>query len=362
VPFVRTPDALIRTAIRRSGVLSPLERVHIAEWQAGGAARDKAKARMIMGGALAFYVSSQVYAGNITGSGPEDFQKKMEWLGSHQENSIKINGKWYSIQGLEPVSTNILAVASLVERYKSGEISDESYAQSALSATHALASVLVDNSYAENLMNLVDVFSADPQKAENAVTNFFVGIGASATVPAILRSYTQSQDPTIRDTTGDGSFEGRLEGRINSGVPGLSEELPAKYDVYGRPMTKETYDPAGRLRSRDAETDPTIIELDRLREVYGKVLVGAPKKTGISVNGSEPRRLTAEEFQAYQQLSGYWIVEAVRQEMATPEWETLTDEERIDLVNDIKKDMRANARDELFGIPEEDDEEEIEGE
>lgn len=360
VPFVRTPDALIRTAIRRSGFLSPLERVQIAEWQAGGAARDKAKARMIMGSALAFYVSSQVYAGNITGNGPERFDEQQNWLGTHQPNSIKIGDQWYSIQGLEPVSTNITAIASLVERYRAGEINEDDYAKSAISAAHALASTLIDNSYAENLLNLVDVFSADPQKAENAITNFFVGIGASATVPAILRSYTQSEDPAIRDTTGDGTFGSRLEGRISSGVPGLSEQLPQKYDVYGRPMSKESYDPAGRLRQKDVETDPTVIELERLREVYGKALVGPPKKTGISVNGEEPRRLTAEEFQAYQQLSGYWIVESVREEMATPEWETLTDEERIELVNDIKRDMRANAREYLFGNP--DEEEDVEGE
>lgn len=358
VPFVRTPDALIRTAIRRSGFLSPLERENIAGWKAGGADKDKVKARMIMGGALAFFVASQVYNGTITGAGPSDFRKKMEWLGSHQENSIKVGDEWYSIQGLEPVSTNISAIATLVERYKSGELTDEEYAKSALTATHGLATVLVDNSYLENMTNLVDIFGGDPDQAQNALNNFLVGIGASITTPAILRSYTQSQDPAIRDTTGDGSFTDRLQGRIDSGVPGLSDKLPQKYDVYGRPMTKETYDVAGRLRSKDEETDPVIIELSRLSDTTDKVIVGAPKKTGISVNGSEPRRLTAEEFQAYQQLSGYWIVESVRQEMATPEWEEMTDEERIELVNDIKKDMRANAREELFGGEVDDEEEE----
>lgn len=349
VPFVRTPDALIRTAIRRSGVLTPFERENIKGWKAGGAERDKVKARMIMGSALAFWVATQAYQGNITGQGPADYKKKQEWLGTHQENSIKVGDNWYSIQGLEPVSTNITGIATLVERLRNGEISQEDYGKSAAVLAHSIASVLSENSYLEGFNNLMETNDSDPNKAQNALTNFIANTASSAMTPAIVRSYTQSQDPLVRDTTGDGTLSDRIVNRVKSAFPGLSDTLPQKFDVYGRGQTKNIAGPdmASRIRERLPESDPVVQELGRLSDTTDKVIVGAPKKTGIKVNG-EQKRLTAEEFQQYQQLSGYWIVESVRQEMQTPEWETYSDEEKIDIVKEIRDDMRANARDYLF--------------
>lgn len=351
IPFVRTPDALIRTTIRRMGPLGAFERETIKGWKAGGAERDKVKARLIMGSALSFYVAAQAYKGDITGEGPTDYKKKSEWEGSHQKNSIKVNGEYVSIEGLEPVSTNILAIATLVERYKAGEISKESYLQSAASLAQGMGSVLSNNSYMEGLHNLLEVQSGSPGKAENALENFMANLASSATTPAIVRKYNQTyRDTTERDTTGEGSPEDRIVGRIMSGFPGLSEQLPAKYDVYGREQTREGYagpDMASRMKTRMGENDPVVKELARLAETTPKVIIGRPSKNGIKVNG-ETRKLTAEEFQDYQHLSGYWIVEAMRQQMETPEWKDMSDAEKIDLVKEIRDEVRKAAREALF--------------
>lgn len=356
VPFVNTPDALIRTAIRRSGFLTPLERENIKGWKAGGAERDKVKARMIMGSALAFWVAAQAVNGNIAGAGPSDYQKKAEWLGSHQENSIKVGDKWHSIQGLEPVSTNILGIATLVERLKNGEISQDDYGKSARSLAQGVGAVLTENSYLEGFNNLIEAGSADPAKAERAFENFLINIASSAT-PAIVRQSARVDDPAVRDTTGDGSFGDRLEGRVKSGLPGKTGELPQRYDVYGRPQSRDIAGPemATRFLQKDVEKDPAVLELARLGDLSDKVLVGAPGKSGVKVNG-ETRRLTAEEFQRYQHLSGYWIVESVRQEMETPEWKSMSDAEKIDTVKEIRDEMREAARDLLFNP---DNEEEV---
>ena len=349
VPFVRTPDALIRTSIRRSGFLGAAERENINGWKAGGAERDKVKARLFMGSFLSFWIASQAYKGDITGEGPSEYRKKMEWLGSHQENSIKVGDTWYSLQGLEPVSTNITGIATLVERLKNGEISSDDYSKSAISLVQGIASVLTNNSYLESFANLLEVSSGDPNVAEAALTNFIAGLASSATTPAILRSYTQATDTAIRDTTGDGSMSDRIIGRIMSAVPGLSEQLPQRFDVYGRPRSRDKAGPdmASRVSTRMEEDDPVIQELADLAEKTDKVLVGAPGKSGIKVNGVK-RRLTAEEYQQYQWLSGYWIVESIRQEMQYPEWYEMTDDEKIEIIKDIVSDMRANARDYLF--------------
>lgn len=365
-PFVRTPDALIRTSIRRGlgGPLSYLERENIKGWKAGGAERDKVKARLIMGSALSFYVAAQAYKGNISGEGPSDYRKRSEWEGSHQPNSIKIGDKWVSIAGLEPVSTNINGIATLVERYKAGEISEDDYLSSALSLAQGMGAVLSQNSYTENLSVLPEIFSGDKNQAMNTLQNFVANISSSATTPAIVRKYNQTyKDKSERDTTGDGSPEERIAGRIMSGFPGLSRQLPAKYDVYGREQTREGYagpDIASRMETRMEENDPVVKELARLAETTPKVIIGRPSKNGVKVNG-ETRKLTAEEFQDYQHLSGYWIVEAVRQQMETPEWKSMNDVEKIDLLKELRDEVRKAARETLFDPEDEQTDDEVEG-
>lgn len=356
VPFVRTPDSLIRTTIRRSGLLGAAERENLNGWKAGGAERDKVVARMIMGSALSFWLATEAYQGNITGAGPQDYQKNQEWAATHQPNSIKVGGKFYSISGLEPVSTNITGIATLVERLKNGEISQDDYAKSAISLIQGVGAVLKENSYLDGFTNLMDAASDDPNKAENALTNFFANLASSATTPAILRKYTQAGDTALRDTTGDGSFSDRLAGRIATAVPGLSDQLPQKYDVYGRALDRKIAGPDlfSRTQTRMEEDDPVIKELGRLAETMKGVLVGAPSKSNVKVNGV-PRRLNAEEFQDYQHLSGYWIVESIRAELNTPEWKAMTDAERIDEIGSIKKDMRKAARETLFNPDGEED-------
>lgn len=359
VPFVNTPDALIRTAIRRSPLA--YERENINGWQKGGAERDKVLARLLMGSMLSFWVAAQT-GEYITGNGPSDYKKRAAWLKTHQPNSIKVNGKWRSIQGLEPVSTIILAPSTIVERVKAGEITLDKadIGTSVASAVHGIASLLSENAYLEGFTDLIDIGIGDKNKAANAFENFVAATAAAVTVPAIVRKYSQTQDNAVRDTTGDGSLEDRIYGRIVSGIPGMSQQLPQKYDTAGQPMTREFGGPDMLSRSLTMEPtdDPAIQEMGRLEDLTKKVVVGAPTKHGIKVDGVQ-RTLTAEEYQEYQYLSGYWITEVLRQEMATPEYQAMTDEEKIDMLtsrNGIVASMRKAARDYLFD-PEDEEEE-----
>ena len=347
VPFVNTPDSLIRTAIRRSP-LGPLERENVKGWKAGGAERDKVAARLTMGSLFAFWVAQQAAEGNITGSGPSDPKKRQEWSAAHQENSIKVGGTSYTIAGLEPVSTNLIAIATLVERMQHGELTKEGYATGAAKAAAGLASVLTENSYMESVSDLFKAMG-EGSSSKIAVANFLGSLASNVTSPAVVRKYNQMADPAIRDTTGDGSLEDRIKGRIQSGIPGLSENLPQRYNIYGKPQERNLAGPDmfSRTNMRMEQDDPVLIELDRLIDTTDKVVIGAPGKTNVKVNGVQ-KKLTAEEHQKYTQLSGYWIVESVRQEMATPEWQSMKDDEKIAVIKDITKDMRKNAREVLF--------------
>lgn len=342
LPFVNTPDALIRTTIRNSP-LGVLDRYNIQGFKTGGADRDLAIARVAGGSALAAYVAAKAYEGLITGDGPKDPQERKKWETTHQPNSIKIGDDWYSIAGLEPLSTNVLAVATLVERVKDKD-DDESWPAEAAHLAVKMADILTDSSYLESLK------ASKGQNEEASFDNWLAGLAASVTTPAIVRKFNQDEDGVARNTTGDGSLADRVSGRIAAGWN--PESLPEKYDTLGRPIPKGPYlgpDIASRVQIRPDETDPAVIELDRL----GAVPRGVQKDDASKNLG---RNMDAAELESYQYLSGQYILESVREAMATPEWEAMTDKERTDEVADIAKDMRKLARDELFPPEEEETE------
>src|SRR3546814_9124304 len=99
----------------------------------------------------------------------------------------------------------------------------------------------------------------------------------SSLVPAALRQYNQAvHDPIKRDTTGDKTFLDRVYGRIASGIPGLSEQLPAKHDLYGDEM-QQGRSLSGAGNYQDIKTDDVSQELQRLeRTTESPVVTGAP--------------------------------------------------------------------------------------
>jgi hypothetical protein len=88
-----------------------------------------------------------------------------------------------------------------------------------------------------------------------------------------------------------------------------------------------------------------------LTAVLGNDVLGVPQKK-ITVDG-EKIELTDELYEEYAKLAGTWIKEDIAEEMATKEWSTYSDEDKIEIIKEIAKDARKDARTELFsGTPE----------
>jgi len=139
-----------------------------------------------------------------------------------------------------------------------------------------------------------------------------------------------------------------IEATEKEGVTGAVKTAPAFFGVGAQTYpSPDGTDVLGRSYEAEREETPGTAEIARLEEVMGKPIVNAPKKT------IGDKKLTEEEFLQYQELAGGWIRQSVEEEMNTPEWETYSDEEKVDIIRDIAKDMRANARDELFSQEEE---------
>lgn len=343
IPFSRTPSNLFRMAARYSPV-AVAESVNFRGLKAGGREADLAKARIAMGAGIGAALVSYAMSGELSGDGPSDFNKRKELEASGwQANSVKIGDTWYSYKGLEPFSYLLNAAGNLHDRATYDDDKD------VLSKTGAFAvglgDIVTDNTWMENLNQFFEAKNAND--GGTGFKNWAASLGSSMTVPAFLRQLTQTADPAVRVTTGDGSLKDRYVGRVQSGLPGFSGQLPQSMDIYGRPEVRDFAGPdiASRISKRTETDDPVIKEVNRLAP-EDKALVGTPQKT-IKVDGVQ-KKLNAEEAQTYQYLSGQYILEAIRQEMAKPEWKTMSDADRRKAIKEIKTDMRKAAREQLF--------------
>jgi len=358
VPFVPTLESIARTAVRNSGPLAFASNSIRQDLRAGGAARHSAMARIALSSATMATWAALAMEDKITGVENPDYKKQAGLGAVRPPYSIKVGDEWVSYKGLDPLSSQIAAVATSVERRKddTAPISLEDGKNLVI----GMAAALKENSYAESLFNLMELLQEGREivtegKDPTYVTaNLLGGHASNILTPNFVRWVNQEfVDPYARDATGDDSVSDRIYGRAFSGMPspvanalGLegSQDFPQRYDAFGRPALNAR-------QERFEEEDPTILELDRLERLSDKLVLGlvGPR---AKVDGEE-RRLTAEEYQAYQQLSGLWIVEDVRAEMETDDWQLMTDEEKIAAVKKIVKDARKAAREELFS-PEED--------
>lgn len=103
--------------------------------------------------------------------------------------------------------------------------------------------------------------------------------------------------------------------------------------------------------------DPTAQEIQRL---------AGDKKIISSGNRDDAKRhgvpnMTDEQLKQYRDYSAQLILAATKEAMATEEWQESSDEERKDWLKEIGTDMRAMAREDLFGPIEEEGQEEDAG-
>lgn len=213
-------------------------------------------------------------------------------------------------------------------------------------------------SWVNDMSPAIDTFLSG-DAGESKWSKFLSG-EARTLVPNLVGQAARITDQSQPHTAVPGSIGQSVLNTMAAEVPGLRETLPVRHDVYGNPVQsgtslagQHTWMPQdNRITGGnhvDETHDPAEQELQRLTSLIPGALVTAVQHT-VTVNG-EKKALTVREFESYQQLAGRAIVETVRQEMGTPQWKAMTDQEKVMEVKDIQKDMKKAAKEQLFGTP-----------
>lgn len=333
----------------------------------------------------------------LTGEGPDnpDKRKELEAAG-WRRNAVHENGRYntggtlaMSLNPFDMHNSTAQMVASMREAYEKGA----NQGQVATGLKLALGSILHDfesESWVDSVAPAVEAANAEGSAAYKIEQ--FVGEEAKTFVPNLLGQVSRMTNPNRVDTRPDHdgvdptNLTGAVANSVQSAIPFLNENLPTRYSVYGTPLktgqtvagqhtaipgiqgngVEETNDPAEIELNRLAQSNLRIVQDDgHILDLSKSALITPVQRTftlnvddlqdyqdsgrtDLHVDDNGKVTLTTAQFEEYQRLVGQNIVETVRQEMSTPEWQNMSDEERVLEIKDIQTDIKKAAKEALF--------------
>lgn len=259
LPFVRTPANIMRYTFERTP-LAPLMSHVRADVAAGGARRDLALARMATGTMVMLSAADMAMSGQVSGGGPVNPKEKAALLRTGwQPYSVKVGDRWYAYNRLDPVGSLLGMSSDLVEVLVNTDADDPNYEaeEAAVAMVASIGANVMNKTYLSGLSDFFEAM-ADPRRKSESFAQRFAG----SLIPTGVAEVARFQDPYTRETF---SMLDAMKRRL----PGQSEGLPMKRDLWGRPISYQSglgwaYDAFSPVYSKKDNPEPIDAELVRL--------------------------------------------------------------------------------------------------
>lgn len=311
-PFVKTPANIFKFAGEMTP-LAPFSNAVRADIAKGGATRDLALAKIALGTSLMTTVASYVADGRITGGGPSDPQMRASLMRTGwQPYSLKIGDKYYQYSRIEPIATLLGVAASAAE--VSGEVDSEDidYEKIPSAIIMAVSKNIVDKTFLQGVTKLIEAIE-DPDRYG---ARYVQGLAGTA-VPAISAQMTRSIEKDVKAVNS-------VMDSIKSRIPGYAKDLPQRLDIWGEPITLDTWGPMIVSPVRRSKVKESLADQEIVRN---KVDISMPEKR---IDGVE---LTPQEYNRFVELAGrdakapngLGAKEAIEEMVKSPNYERQSD-------------------------------------
>ena len=319
LPFVRTPTNLLKFSLERSPA-APLLSEWRRDFRAGGAKRDLAMARAMVGSGVGALVMEMASQGQITGNGPADEKAKaLLRADGWQPYSIRVGDRYVSYQRLDPFASTLGVAAGMVELQD--HMTEKQREDVALLVTASVMQNLSSKTWLSGLGDLVDAVN-DPARY---ASGWFKRTAGSLAVPAGVAQVARTADPTLREAD-------TILDAIRRRVPGLSENLPEQRDAWGRPVTSE------------GGMGPDIIspvwQSTRRNDPVNNALLDA----GVTIPAFRRDGMSPEQYGQYRERAGSISYDGVASLIGSSEWGGMAQEDRQDEVDRIVRAARKEAK------------------
>lgn len=192
-PFVQTPINSYKWFHQRAPVLSLLSVQNWSDIFAGGAARDMAVSRMLLGSAMAGAVVAMVQAGKITGGmtagSNKNLKRDLRELGP-QSYSWRVGDEYIYYKRTDPMGQYIGAIATAMEIHSQLAADDPDnfdWTDFMVAATLAGSRVSLDTPWLQTFSRMIDALEAPDEQGKRLLLGL-----ARPLVPGIARRLTTS--------------------------------------------------------------------------------------------------------------------------------------------------------------------------
>lgn len=340
MPFVRTPTNIFKEFTKRTPAAPIMKEVRdqIAK---GGIEADMAISRIATGSTLLAWASYLVASDKLTGAGPEGALRK-PWLENYQPYSVKVGDKWYSYQGLEPVSSlfGIAADASDFMKYNDAEDENESVA---VNAVFSIIKNLGEKTYMQGLANFAAAWE-NPQQ----FGTYYAQSTAGSLVPSIVRDIRRVNDPYYRniskDKVEDNWFDTYLKA-VKDRTPGFSDSQPPKRNYWGEPIRAwednwiNTFNPFNPRKVKYSPIDEELLRLDFPLNMPRKEIMGT------KISNKEYDDLVVRYNSIA--LDGMNLRDRLNYTIVTPSYIMLDDDDKREVIRSISRQYIDYAKKEL---------------
>jgi hypothetical protein len=329
VPFLRTPTNIIKYAGERS-VLSTFSKEVRANLSGrnGQVAQDTQLARLILGSAITVSTLYWASSGMVTGGGPTDPRARaLLYATGWQPYSIRIGDTYYSyLRVLGPYGILLGAAADaseIADRVDKADAAEVGKLMFASATTN-----LLNQTWLQGPSDLAQALN-DPERYG---APYIQGL-TSTLVPSFVAQEARAQDPYLREARG-------IVDGLKSRIPGMSQTLLPRRDIWGEPIRRE----GGLGPDRLSPVYLTAIKSDFISREMLRLGVWKAQPAR-SIRGVE---LTGDQYDRFQQISGRLTRQALSAVVGRPGWDQMPSYAQANVINRIFDRARESARGQMM--------------
>lgn len=369
VPFFRTPANIAMEVIERTP-FAPVSSRFRDDFMKGGPARDLAIAKVTMGSALLATFASMSTEGLFTGRGPgrkqdrealmrggwqpyslvlpkEAFGGQIERLSSLGRVSIGDDKIYLSFNGMEPISA-FLAMAADYAEYARYEEDAGKVEEVFMGALYGLYNYMGEQPWLTGVADIATALGGTLPNANKTVVDvvntlakqvgsFGIGGSPAGAYNSAVAAIERFMSPGASDTSVKGEelpmgVKGFYEAfkRYMARVPGLSDNLPPKLNLWGDPILQgqgKAYEMVLPTRVSPGQFSPTD---DILVQLGSPIGMPQRKISGVELNAEQYNRLL-QIYGKELQLDGMTAKIAIYDVASSPAFarQNLDDQQRL---------------------------------
>lgn len=324
-PFTNTPTNVVSRIADYSpiGALKAIGRLAIPGFRKDPKLQEKISKQLgqaVTGSSIMALGYKLAKDGKLTGNAPEKKSEREAFYAEKQPFSIKVGDKWLKIDRLSPFG-NILTLGADLQR-----IAKEKKGLGLITTTGAAGlKALTEQTFLKGVAGGLKAITEPEKKGEK-----FVEQTIASTMPTIVGKVARAIDPNLRITEG-------VKEAIQARVPGLTQALPKRRDIFGEPVKRSRLDIVSPVAIKEAKDEPILRESERLG-----VPVTTPSQT---INGI---KLDNREYDTYQRIQGKLLKKVMTQLIESPEYQGLPESKKEDVFDDTMRDFRREINNQVF--------------